>query len=405
MCTELLQMQPIRGPCGDWSALPVGAQRREQQLKFSVTLRCAGHYIDKKCPFTGNVSIRGRILSGKHLPSAAAGRRAQGAAPLSSAGHDVPQWWPAHLGVAFLRRRREVHEDEPHHHRAQGLPALREEVRQVRKSAAPDGLERSPAGVGVLLARRLPAKGRGEAGGKGDGVAQLREAPSWSLGLATHSGSLGTASNSKAGGIAGPAAAAVAVMAAAAAVAKAVACQQELFAAHGGAPGPSVLPAGPPCQMRTWGFGNWAAAASRRVERRQPVELWEQVLLMGLRRGTMSRSGGLGMLFVPRAPPSTLVAWVGPGDRSFAACGRAVGLQQRLWRIAGVRVRRAAFRAGSLGRRPWVHSCAAAGAAETPLVVHGLALGGAAASGWGWGGASQGLGVLLSAAFQGVVRR
>merc|ERR1711884_63831 len=23
-----------------------------------------GHYIDKKCPFTGNVSIRGRILSG-----------------------------------------------------------------------------------------------------------------------------------------------------------------------------------------------------------------------------------------------------------------------------------------------------------------------------------------------------
>ncbi len=25
---------------------------------------CAGHYIDKKCPFTGNVSIRGRILTG-----------------------------------------------------------------------------------------------------------------------------------------------------------------------------------------------------------------------------------------------------------------------------------------------------------------------------------------------------
>lgn len=24
-----------------------------------------GTYIDKKCPFTGNVSIRGRILSGK----------------------------------------------------------------------------------------------------------------------------------------------------------------------------------------------------------------------------------------------------------------------------------------------------------------------------------------------------
>jgi hypothetical protein len=25
----------------------------------------AGHYIDKKCPFTGNVSIRGRILTGE----------------------------------------------------------------------------------------------------------------------------------------------------------------------------------------------------------------------------------------------------------------------------------------------------------------------------------------------------
>lgn len=26
---------------------------------------CAGGYIDKKCPFTGNVSIRGRILTGE----------------------------------------------------------------------------------------------------------------------------------------------------------------------------------------------------------------------------------------------------------------------------------------------------------------------------------------------------
>jgi hypothetical protein len=25
----------------------------------------AGNYIDKKCPFTGNVSIRGRILTGE----------------------------------------------------------------------------------------------------------------------------------------------------------------------------------------------------------------------------------------------------------------------------------------------------------------------------------------------------
>lgn len=28
-------------------------------------LLCAGNYIDKKCPFTGNVSIRGRILTGE----------------------------------------------------------------------------------------------------------------------------------------------------------------------------------------------------------------------------------------------------------------------------------------------------------------------------------------------------
>ena len=30
--------------------------------------RVPGHYIDKKCPFTGNVSIRGRILSGACHP-------------------------------------------------------------------------------------------------------------------------------------------------------------------------------------------------------------------------------------------------------------------------------------------------------------------------------------------------
>ncbi len=29
-----------------------------------LSLASAGKYVDKKCPFTGNVSIRGRILSG-----------------------------------------------------------------------------------------------------------------------------------------------------------------------------------------------------------------------------------------------------------------------------------------------------------------------------------------------------
>ena len=31
---------------------------------ISVVVVAPGKYIDKKCPFTGNVSIRGRILSG-----------------------------------------------------------------------------------------------------------------------------------------------------------------------------------------------------------------------------------------------------------------------------------------------------------------------------------------------------
>lgn len=33
-------------------------------LCISLALASTGKYVDKKCPFTGNVSIRGRILSG-----------------------------------------------------------------------------------------------------------------------------------------------------------------------------------------------------------------------------------------------------------------------------------------------------------------------------------------------------
>ena len=32
---------------------------------LSLVQAIEGTYIDKKCPFTGNVSIRGRILSGE----------------------------------------------------------------------------------------------------------------------------------------------------------------------------------------------------------------------------------------------------------------------------------------------------------------------------------------------------
>jgi small subunit ribosomal protein S11e len=31
---------------------------------YSLSQAKEGNYIDKKCPFTGNVSIRGRILTG-----------------------------------------------------------------------------------------------------------------------------------------------------------------------------------------------------------------------------------------------------------------------------------------------------------------------------------------------------
>lgn len=32
---------------------------------FHIDCRCYFHAIDKKCPFTGDVSIRGRILTGR----------------------------------------------------------------------------------------------------------------------------------------------------------------------------------------------------------------------------------------------------------------------------------------------------------------------------------------------------
>ncbi|KAJ3367770.1 30S ribosomal protein S11, chloroplastic [Allomyces arbusculus] len=53
------------------NAKQVGAKKRNQRWFKDVGLgfktpkeAIEGHYIDKKCPFTGNVSIRGRILTG-----------------------------------------------------------------------------------------------------------------------------------------------------------------------------------------------------------------------------------------------------------------------------------------------------------------------------------------------------
>ena len=49
----------------------------------------AGHYVDKKCPFTGNVSIRGRILNGEPGVVASVGRRG---GPPSAGGAATPTW-------------------------------------------------------------------------------------------------------------------------------------------------------------------------------------------------------------------------------------------------------------------------------------------------------------------------
>jgi small subunit ribosomal protein S11e len=53
------------------NAKQVGAKQRSTRWYREVGLgyktpkeAIEGHYIDKKCPFTGNVSIRGRILTG-----------------------------------------------------------------------------------------------------------------------------------------------------------------------------------------------------------------------------------------------------------------------------------------------------------------------------------------------------
>jgi hypothetical protein len=45
---------------------PPAARRRPPLICALPSRSCAaGTYIDKKCPFTGNVSIRGRILTGE----------------------------------------------------------------------------------------------------------------------------------------------------------------------------------------------------------------------------------------------------------------------------------------------------------------------------------------------------
>lgn len=58
-----LQMVTDLAPATSWCL-------RNHSSALSSFATCAGTYIDKKCPFTGNVSIRGRILSGESAPNA-----------------------------------------------------------------------------------------------------------------------------------------------------------------------------------------------------------------------------------------------------------------------------------------------------------------------------------------------
>ncbi|BBG95551.1 ribosomal protein S11-beta [Prunus dulcis] len=66
--------RPGKGGNRFWKSVGLGFKTPETLLKFTNLMvaihfwGCSpvtvGTYIDKKCPFTGNVSIRGRILSG-----------------------------------------------------------------------------------------------------------------------------------------------------------------------------------------------------------------------------------------------------------------------------------------------------------------------------------------------------
>lgn len=83
----------------------------------------AGHYIDKKCPFTGNVSIRGRILSGGAAVQLAVQPQMDRSCSLAvrfaglrelRAGWRLRQVLHGLLGC----RRGEVHQDDQDHRRA-----------------------------------------------------------------------------------------------------------------------------------------------------------------------------------------------------------------------------------------------------------------------------------------------
>ena len=91
-----------------------------------------GNYIDHKCPFTGNVSIRGRILSGKVRPAAArTAQRRRGRSHLWRSATPRP---PPPPPPTCRARAGQEHQDEPHDCGAPRLPALHQEVPAVREA-------------------------------------------------------------------------------------------------------------------------------------------------------------------------------------------------------------------------------------------------------------------------------
>lgn len=118
-----------------------------RERETDALLRHAGTYIDKKCPFTGNVSIRGRILSGVHdifsLPSSDMALHSKWACAAQSNALQCGKARGGHashttdaLGIltacfAHARRHSEVCKDDADHHRTAKLCPLHQEVCQV----------------------------------------------------------------------------------------------------------------------------------------------------------------------------------------------------------------------------------------------------------------------------------
>lgn len=147
------------------------------------------------------------------------------------------------------------------------------------------------------------------------------------------------------------------------------------------------------CEQQRYGrslssSGTWGGKAA---VRRAAV----MVLLVGLRRRAMSRCGGLGMLFVPRALASTVAAWDWSRRsqlRGFCQCWGAPAAA-----VAGSRGTGAAFGPPrwNFGAEATVAQLGASvaavprGPAEGPLVAQSRVWAVLQPAGWGWRGRAR----------------